>query len=156
MRIIKLMCIILIQLLTGCIENEPRYRTHPDFFEYIRDFEYDLGTQVNVSIIYTEVLSSYAVGTCITYEGSGYRYIKIKKSYWEVINEDQRIQLVYHELGHCQLNILNHDESVMANNNSCPNSFMRSRVFTRKEIKQCFSRYIDNYIMDLKIKSGLL
>lgn len=56
--------------------------------------------------------SNQVVGTCTRYN-SGYRLIEIDPVFWFFnASEDERILLMYHELGHCDLNKEHNDSSI--------------------------------------------
>ena len=65
------------------------------------------------------------VGRC-TKVNTGERYITIDPYYWSQVNENTKEELMYHELGHCVLNLA-HNETKDANN--CPISVMFPNTF---------------------------
>lgn len=60
------------------------------------------------------------VGECVKWTGTSYRQIVIKKDYWDEASESEKINLIFHEFGHCDLD-RNHDE---IENNGKPESLM--------------------------------
>jgi hypothetical protein len=90
------------------------------------------------------------VGVCITW-GNGKRVVKIDKDHWEGIYDSQRLQLVYHELGHCVLNrphFDQHGEIAEDLEALVPLSIMRSYAFDILE-SVIFMEYLEYYEKEL-------
>lgn len=71
---------------------------------------------VTTDIIFGKTSEPDAAGTC--YKSSRGSYIAIDQEYWDKVGHRRRTQLIWHELGHCQLD--------MEHNNSNVPSVMRS------------------------------
>jgi hypothetical protein len=145
--------LFILLLLTGCGKNisdflnkddEP-YKvsnTDPIFNKYVESFERNFKVKVNVPIVFKPIDNMYA-GVCYTW--TNYREVNINKSLWKHFTEEQKEQLIFHELGHC-VGDLPHD-NVHVNN--CPKSVMRSFMFSEFEIANCYLPNKNSYINEL-------
>jgi hypothetical protein len=98
----------------GSAEYDPEYRKPPPKVSSTGNFNYyhqGFPAKVTVAIMFGETGHSDALGTCFKYK-NGYRYIAISKGYWAFLNEAQRTQLIWHELGHCQLGLMHNTSNV--------------------------------------------
>lgn len=119
--------------------------THEDFYPYLEEIS-PYFNSVKSSIIYeTPDKSQTWVGICRKWNNSDYTEIAIDKNYWNLISHGAKLQLLLHELGHCELN-KGHNDVV---ENNCPNSVMRSYAFNQYEIDNCFLDNFENYIENL-------
>lgn len=82
------------------------------------------------------------VGMCTRWS-NGYRQIEIDPVYWASQDEGQRLQLVFHELGHCDLN-RGHISEVR--DNGFPVSFMNPYTFWYSPLD--LSYYINELLTD--------
>ena len=117
------------------------------FSDYIASFEDDFSVTVNVPIVFGDITND-AVGVCKKWS-NGYNEINIKLSYWDTINDKQKEQLIYHELGHCTLNLGHNGESVIMNGVYCPMSIMRPWAFSSYEITKCYEYDRGHYIQEM-------
>lgn len=83
-----------------------------------RGLDYDIPIQFS-NLVYP------TVGVCTKWS-SGYRQIEIDPTYWNNISEDIKLQLIFHELGHCDLN-RGHTSEIASN--GYPVSFMYPYTF---------------------------
>lgn len=127
--------------------NPKRGKTDPVFREFVDSFSQRFNISVGVPITFKPIEQKYA-GVCLVYV-NGYREIRINKIYWESYSREQKEQLIFHELGHCVLN-RGHDDSLIFNTN-CPNSIMRSFMFSQHEINTCYLPNYNYYMEDLGI-----
>jgi len=125
LRIFALIGFIAI-LLMGC--GQPLKGIHDDAFKpYIEHFEQTF----KASTQYTNVtfIASIADDPNSIYYTIGYcqgRDVKILKSFWDWSTNSEKRTVIFHELGHCVLN-LEHDDHLNTRwNDGCPNSFMNS------------------------------
>lgn len=86
---------------------DPRSTKNQDkaFTAYVRLFESMYGKSTsNVSIGFAELEGS-TVGRCKRWS-NGFREIEIDPKYWnsKYTSEEEKIGLIFHELGHCELN----------------------------------------------------
>lgn len=99
-----------------------------DFLPYVSQYETAKGGKINpiISIHFGSMGDSKtAVGLCYSYR-DGRRDIVVDKSFWDVISIKERRQLIWHELGHCDLN-RSHKPDVV---NYKPVSLMYPYVFS--------------------------
>ena len=105
----KLMRILLLILLfLSCASNRLRY--HEAFAVYVAEFEIHLGKQVNIPINFVKLDKKYA-GKC--WFGLRGRYIEINQVNWNDHTDLQKKQLIFHELGHCVLNLSHSPDGLM-------------------------------------------
>lgn len=80
-----------------------------------RGYEIDFN-DTGLSIQFGSALPEDAAGVCseLGNGNSGSHHIEILKSYWEQLTDIQKERLIFHELGHCELN-RPHDNSVFSN-----------------------------------------
>lgn len=124
-----------------------KHNTDPIFTEYINNFNEEFAVKVSVPIILNDIDNSKA-GVCFVWS-DGYREIQINSKHWSSYSEEQREQLIFHELGHCVFNF-NHDDSKMPDN--CPNSIMRSFMFNKWEVETCYLPQYNHYMEDFDAK----
>jgi hypothetical protein len=117
--------------------------TDEQFRQYVDMFEQEFGITVNVPIVFKSIDKSYA-GLCLVWDND-YREINISKEYWQYYTEEQREQLIFHELGHCVGN-LPHDNTTVG---GCPKSIMRSFMFSFFEVQNCYLPNRNEYIVDM-------
>ena len=135
---------------------------------YVQRFQQEYGATVNISVTFGEMAANFA-GLCYY---SPYRHVTINKSIWQRLDESQKEQLVYHELGHC---VLNHGhpsylssirflgwgaDSVGSEKDHvfpaytfgwhfCPGTIMRWFMFNIDEMVNCYMPYRDYYMDEL-------
>ena len=121
----------------------------PAFDSYVKAFSNEFKVRVSVPVIFNNIENNIA-GVCrIWYDG--YRQIEINSKYWFSFSEEQKEQLIYHELGHCVFK-LGHDDSMLTTDKKCPNSIMRSFMFNAFEIDSCYIPKYEHYMEDLNAK----
>lgn len=135
----------------GEVDEDPRTikGTHPDLRPFIESFEAAYNLNVNVPIGF-EDLENTTAGVCRIW-GQKYKEIAIDINYYKVNKHNyHRIeQLVYHELGHCVLNLGHDDRSFY---NGQPKSIMRSYTFNNFEINNFYIPQKSYYISQLMDK----
>jgi hypothetical protein len=105
------------------------------FDSYIEEFEDDCDVYDNFGNVTTKInivdkipeKKDTIIGTCYHFSND-YNEILIKKSYWISAGEMRRKQLIYHELGHCELERSHKDTSVELDRIR-PLSIMKSNAF---------------------------
>lgn len=146
--------LIMLLLVTGCGKNiedfikigQPKFKkakTDPIFAPFIQSFQDEFNRKVKVPIVLKTIEQRYA-GVCLVYS-NGYREIQINKNAWDRYSYEQKEQLIYHELGHCVFN-KGHDNTTREN---CPNSIMRSYMFSQYEINECYLPEYEHYMHNL-------
>lgn len=114
------------------------------FYPYKERFEFYSGVDVRSFPIHFANLRSGIAGVCY-YVGffNGFvqwKYIEIDKKYWGVISEYQRINLIFHELGHC---VLGRDHVSWKDFvTKCPSSLMYESVIDTECIKDNYDAYL--------------
>ena len=163
----KINCLILIfVLLIGCgktlldpstwgskpVVKDPRRNnsTNTELGYYVGRFETSYGKKVddvpvNFANDLDEKLGKGVAGVCWAWTG-GQREVEINSNYWSDFTDEQREQLVFHELGHCVLN-KSHDDGTDGDN--CPSSIMRPQMFSFTEIEDCYLPKYKDYIKNL-------
>jgi hypothetical protein len=126
-----------------------KHKTDPTFSPYINSFKQEFNVNVSVPVIFKE-LDSNKAGVCYVWS-DGYREIGINSKFWPNFSEEQKEQLIFHELGHCKFN-LNHDDSRLSYDNACPNSIMRSYMFSQWDIQTCYEPERNHYMEDINGK----
>lgn len=95
-----------------------RLQHNPIFNNYLVDFQLealDRGIELNVSDVpvnYGDLSKDGAIGQCKLLNGH-LPEIRVSKEYWDIANESDREQLMYHELFHCILK-LKHDNTKLS------------------------------------------
>lgn len=98
----------------------------PEFKEYVKDFE-QYFKKVTVDIKFGHQIPGEAAA-CY-YPKQETRYIYVSRDTWRELNDDQRSQLIWHELGHCVLGLDHDNMFTTIKGNRVPRSIMHSRVF---------------------------
>lgn len=90
-------------------------------------------------------------GIC-SIRGDGFREIVINKNLWRKITHEQREELIFHELGHCQFN-LRHIEG-QYHLTGCPISIMAPATFSDHQATACYKRHRPYYLGQIKVALG--
>ena len=117
--------------------------TDPQFDAYIQEFESYYGKSVSTIPIGFDDLEPKIAGICYRSIVAGRTlnaYIAIDRDYWYKISEYQRINLIFHELGHCAMN-KNHVPSDSVS--LCPTSFMFEQIMSTPCIRDNYDAYIE-------------
>jgi hypothetical protein len=109
---------------------------------YFNKFEQDIGIAPVGVVAFFDDVKLPALATCTT---SPFHLPEIRVDYiwWEGASEDSREQLIYHELGHCVLD-LGHNPNL--NEYGCPESIMYPYVFGKTS---CYKHYKPYYYEEL-------
>lgn len=100
-------------LLTSCGLNRTEDRVHSDaeLVQYALEFERSMDIDSSYISLTFGDLVGHIMGLCTSWS-NGKREITIDRGYWAEIDIEAREQVMYHELGHCAMN-LNHDDAVL-------------------------------------------
>lgn len=110
--------LLLLWLLSGCAARN--YDIDPAFLEYANRWEAIYGVEVETDIRFAD-LKDNTVGLC---SGGSKKVITIDAEYWNDQTDFGKEELIFHEFGHCLLN-LGHDNSlIMMNGVQIPKSIM--------------------------------
>ena len=112
----------------------------PAFNSYYAAFDTVYGTKVSIAIGFAALPQPIA-GQCMKY-GDGWRQIEIDPTYWASVDDDTRMVLVFHELGHCVFNRL-HNWDTMSD--GCPLSIMQTDNFG----DPCYAMHQADYLAEL-------
>jgi hypothetical protein len=103
----KLILTISLLLLTACSGFERTGYIDPEFIPYVELFEEYKGNSIGNMDIVFEIHKRPKVGVC--HYAVEMRTIGIDPTYWKSASPARKENLIFHELGHCDLN-LNHTE----------------------------------------------
>jgi len=98
---------------------------------------------LDISFGDTQSAGPEVIGLCYTYESSEDKDIVINKEFWNDATELQRKELMFHEMGHCLLD-LDHDDSIV-NPPGRPKSIMNSHMIATYWLE----RFFDDYVKEL-------
>ena len=134
-------------VLAGCgqdpVQQDPR--THigvpGELQEYVQEFEAHLGRSIGDVPLGFADLDEDKAGICTTYP-SGHKEVEIDQKYWQEISYNQRFNLIFHELGHCVLNL---DHNMVLLDDNCPSSFMFDTIIG----DNCLDLHLDEYIGEM-------
>ena len=137
---------IMVFFLGGCIKpdaNTP-VTIDPELRPYLTKFEEEIGVDASgINIVFGDIEGDI-VGFCNV--GWKRRSIVIDRSSWKNLEHYEKEELMYHELGHCAMD-LDHDDEQKKILNSCPSSVMNSRL-----LGICYKLYTNYYKQELKSK----
>lgn len=136
----RYVCFLISLGLLAC--GRPPAKIDPILKPYFTQFE----TDVNASTEYITgefgTLPMPTVGQCA--ENGTFKTVTIDPIYWANASESQRQQLIYHELGHCALN-LKHIGTFKTD--QCPTSIMYPYTFGDS---YCYSNERNYYYQELE------
>jgi hypothetical protein len=109
-------------------ENHPKKYREPAFDPLLQAFEELTGFSTkNISTRFMP-LDGMIVGLCIS-NNTGFREIQIDPNFWKNSGEMARENLIFHEAGHCVLNLEHTSEFIILNDQMVPKSIMFPAVF---------------------------
>lgn len=129
----------------GCAQPQSHFQI--DGFEvYYNSFVENTGrTSNNLIITYADLFESGHIGEC--HLGGGITStVVVDIAYWSTASEPDRQELIDHELGHCILGRINHDDSVFPN--GVPRSIMNSHHFDPAIIKANHYYYYNELVVN--------
>ncbi len=140
---------IILLLLIGCGSGEIKLPkdTDPTFTPYIHEFQKAWGKDIKTPINFGDMDKGIA-GVCHSWT-NGHTEIEIDKDFWDYAMEYQKEVLIFHELGHCELDRRHDFGTVELDGNTCPSSVMRTPLFHIYEIFDCYELNRDYYIEEL-------
>lgn len=146
----KYLLAIIMLLTVNCAKlkvNSQNFQA-PELLPFILEFEKDFGVTVDFPVIIGEIEPKFA-GICYKWS-SGARKVTIGRDTYDrhKLNYYAVQQLVYHELGHCALN-LEHIDSL--DNNGYPLSIMYKSFFG---FIQYYKDHNNSYIDQMKVMSN--
>ena len=121
--------------------------TDAAFTPYIKDFETLYGKKINnIPINFGNTANVAFIAVCRKWSDFE-KDIIVKKEVWNMLSKEQKQELIFHELGHCELN-LEHISNYTYNVNNpyiCPISIMNPQVFNDYSISYCYNANINYY-----------
>lgn len=101
-------------LFLSCEDDTPNYNVELDFQEYVDRFIEEAAkrgktidfSDTGLSIQFREAVDTESGGVCYL----GQHRIEIEKFFWDDSNDAQREGLIFHELGHCELDRLHRND----------------------------------------------
>lgn len=90
----------------------------PAFAEYVYQFSSTYSARVEVDVVFAD-LDAKTAGEC-----QMGKVVRISRSFWQGISDAGRMQLVYHELGHCVLLLQHTSDSIIKDGMHIPKSIM--------------------------------
>ena len=117
-----------------------------DFTPYKKAFTQIFEVPVSTKVLFAKgrifVEGTIAGAVCKPF----HKLIMIDKAYWSTLNGGQKVQLMFHELGHCELYLDHSYEKDLRP--GCKASIMHPILFTRKEA-ECFRDNLKYYVLEL-------
>lgn len=160
-----LLTLIFLYILAGCGEvtakdmawvepNKFNFPSDPYFDVYKRSWEKDTGLSVGSSIVFEDLGAGTTLALCRYFKSNPQaRAIFIDKNKWYTLTDAQKEVLIYHEIGHCDLQQFVHRNDWMID--GCPYTIMRPEIFTPWEIIHCYTKHKKHYIRELlEYKNG--
>ena len=156
---------ILILLLVACGQQyQPAKKliwkpSDPIFDELKWKFEWDFGLSAAGIAINLVPLGDNNVGECHYYNKYPHlNYILIHTDFWNKASDEEREQVVYHELVHCVGLVHYHiDTKIHMNGTDCPVSLMTTTQFNHKQMEKCYIPKREYYINQaLSLQPGYL
>lgn len=130
-KLLAVFVLIAIAMLLSSCAREKRFNIDAELLPYVQSFESLTRVPINfdMRIVDTIVSPTYTVipstiGLCSV--GGPSTLVQISRSWWDGASELLREQAVYHELGHCALGYLKHDDTV--DSNSWSDSIMSTYI----------------------------
>jgi len=146
---VKYLGLVLLIALSAC--GEARQASpqviDSEFQEYVSNFEDTFGIVARSNIVFG-TLKDKRIGQCdwVTKPNDFLNVITIDKAFWDSANYWQREQVIFHELGHCELGIFEHDDTRDENYRH------KSLMATRAIDWWVYEYFREEYIQDLKGK----
>lgn len=135
-----------LQVSNKVLINKPIYNNNrhiePEFASYVSEFEKMFGEKVGFDITFAGELPNRWIGEC-QYFSDGNRKIFILKPWWVEASDGRRRALLFHELGHCLFDRMDH--SIALYSDSCPKSLM----YPSAPNEWCLKKYWNSYMQEL-------
>lgn len=131
---IGLACLTCLLYLLSCSGTPANKENEP----FVKQFEKEVGVDVENVLIYFTSLKRPAVGRCFP----GLKVIQLDLKYYKQLSTIEKKALVFHELGHCVCSIYIHAKE----GTFCGRSLMVPAMMN----KWCYDKFWDVYIQDLR------
>lgn len=141
----KIVIITIFIFLSGCAGLIPRFGIHEDFKPYADEFQLYYGKELKSSISYADYIGDTpeVIGACYRFT----RNILVLRSFWEKATHNEKLFLIFHELGHCELNRGHYDGSTLIEISGTkfimPVSIMNTYAFDMSDYPEVKQYYIN-------------
>ena len=124
----------------------------------VEKFENLIGKQIQFNLSLEPKLIDYKnggfldddiVGVCWKSSNGDNRRVEIKEDAFNKMNKEAQEELIYHELGHCELD-RGHLDTYFSE--GCPKSIMNMFAFSDWQINNCYTPYKTDYYLPELIK----
>jgi hypothetical protein len=109
---------------------------------FVRQFEKEFDVNVQHIAIGFDNIDGPVAGLCRTWSG-GMAEITLDKHIWGMMTDLHKLNLIYHELGHCYF-YYGHRDKKRTSEWVCPYSFMYRTIIS----SACIDRYMDDYLKE--------
>ena len=116
--------LIVLSLLLSACGKAPEINVDPDIEIYFQKFTQDTGKEVKDISAMFNPMARPTIAMCIFMGDT--RRIEVDRTYWDESSDDDREQIIYHELGHCAL-YRGHNNAL--NQYKCQASIMHQYIF---------------------------
>lgn len=148
----KIKLLIPLLFIIGCGNNPMVFGTYtvaPEFAPYVNQFAGELYKRKVVHNPYLSVafgpLTGITVGSCMHWADMRMTpIITIDRTFWNQSTDDIKTEVIFHELGHCWLNIQHHDDNLLAS--GWPESIMNTNVFDGTQFTINYDYYVNQEI----------
>lgn len=118
---------------------------NPEFNPYLNKFKKMYGLAFHIRVVFAK-LEAPTLGLC-WFWGDGHREVEIDEESWPNLTENEKEQLIFHELGHCILNREHiEDRGDVGFCDNAPISIMYPNIFGRSA---CYGDNKDYYFDEL-------
>jgi hypothetical protein len=142
MKVSKLL-ILLTLIQTACtpIGKPLMPRTNPLVVPYVKQWENITNRKQHTPIIIGTVSDEF-FGICYKSSDPYYNIIILNKNFFYGLDSTEKLELVMHELGHCDLGYEHNSKPALID--GCPYSIMNAYLFN----SSCFNADYDHYISE--------
>lgn len=111
-----------------------RTYVEPEFKPFVEEFEKKCNCKIEMEIIFDNLdgFSEETAGVCNFFYGPS-KVILIQRKYWKYYTEENKRQLIFHELGHCELGKQHNERKMEVDGRDLPYSFMYPSMFDYPE-----------------------
>lgn len=149
--------IFLCLLLSSCLAIHKHFTPDQsdEFAPFIDNFESHWGHTISTPIFFInksslDKINQNALGACVMYAGI-IGEIQVVRESWLNMSYDEKEILMFHELGHCELRIFEHDNARI---NDCPKSIMAETLMNWADIMLCYEPNKEYYLNEIFHRSA--
>lgn len=117
-----------------------------DLEVYVQSFKSRTGVTPKSDVVFG-ALDGTTAGICEVWS-DGYTKVTVDREYFDTINENQREELMYHELGHCELDRDHSEAMTYKGGKRVPESVMYPYVFSLTWA-QVYDTFRPEYVQEL-------